>query len=239
MSSKAKPEAKVAVLKGQEAEDKVLEYVKKMNRPYGAVDVAANLKGAVPKTATQKILVALAEKGDLVQKTYGKTTFFVYNQAKIECMPMEKISELKQELSTIEDENKLLTAEMKTLTTELAKLKASPTDQEIDSQIASVEAAISQAAATLEPLRSGAPPISPEELEQVYADWTKWRPEWIRRRKVFMTFWQLATDALPPQDAKSLEEDLGIELDTPEHTALEQGPLCTQPQTNSLKRKRL
>ena len=43
-----------------------------MNRPYGAVDVAANLKGAVPKTATQKILVALAEKGQLVQKVYGK-----------------------------------------------------------------------------------------------------------------------------------------------------------------------
>lgn len=43
-----------------------------MNRPYGAVDVAANLKGAVPKTATQKILVSLAEKGDLVQKTYGE-----------------------------------------------------------------------------------------------------------------------------------------------------------------------
>jgi len=42
-----------------------------MNRPYGAVDVAANLKGAVPKAATQKILVALAEKGELVQKTYG------------------------------------------------------------------------------------------------------------------------------------------------------------------------
>lgn len=43
-----------------------------MNRPYGAVDVSANLKGAVPKTATQKILLALAERGELVQKTYGK-----------------------------------------------------------------------------------------------------------------------------------------------------------------------
>ena len=33
--------------------------------------MAANLKGAIPKTAAQKILVALAEKGELVQKTYG------------------------------------------------------------------------------------------------------------------------------------------------------------------------
>lgn len=43
-----------------------------MNRPYGAVDVAANLKGAVPKATTQKILLSLAEKGELVQKVYGE-----------------------------------------------------------------------------------------------------------------------------------------------------------------------
>ena len=50
-----------------------------MNRPYGAVDVAANLKGAVPKTATQKILVALAEKGELVQKIYGEFFYWPLN----------------------------------------------------------------------------------------------------------------------------------------------------------------
>ena len=77
------------------AEDKVLEYIKRvkstsrssltyltsiiqMNRPFGAVDVSANLKGAVPKTATQKILVALAEKGELVQKTYGMSHHFFF-----------------------------------------------------------------------------------------------------------------------------------------------------------------
>ena len=43
-----------------------------MNRPYGAVDVAANLKGAVPKSAVQKVMVALAEKGELTQKVYGE-----------------------------------------------------------------------------------------------------------------------------------------------------------------------
>jgi hypothetical protein len=46
-----------------------------MNRPFGAVDVAANLKGAVPKATTQKILAALAEKGEIVQKTYGAYVF--------------------------------------------------------------------------------------------------------------------------------------------------------------------
>ncbi|KDR75281.1 hypothetical protein GALMADRAFT_249282 [Galerina marginata CBS 339.88] len=238
MSSKTKPEGKVAVLKGQEAEDKILEYVKRMNRPYGAVDVAANLKGAVPKATTQKILVALAEKGELVQKVYGKTTFFVYNQAKIDCLPNEKITDLQAELSKIEDENQILSGQVKSCSTELAKVKTTPTDSELDTQITIVKEAISKVNDTLLPLRSGAPPITAEELERIYADWSKWRAEWLRRRKVFITFWQLATDALPPQEAKNLEEGLGIEKDTPEHTSLEQGSLCQQPQGNPLKRKR-
>jgi hypothetical protein len=39
--------------------------------------------------------------------------------------------------------------------------------------------------ARLEPLRSGAPLISSEELAQVDGDWIKWRAEWVRRRKIF------------------------------------------------------
>ena len=46
----------------------------------------------------------------------GKTTFFVYNQAKIECLPNEKISELKTELAKNEEENQALAAEVKSLT---------------------------------------------------------------------------------------------------------------------------
>ena len=58
---------------------------------------------------------------------------------------------------------------------------------------------------------------------------------------VASSFWQLATDALPPQDANALAEDLGIEFDTPEHNSLERGSLCTtsgQHSRSNLKRKR-
>jgi 26S proteasome regulatory subunit (ATPase 3-interacting protein) len=110
-----------------------------MNRPYGAVDVSANLKGAIPKTATQKILAALAEKGELVQKVYGqfqavawcqvacvfhtnimtfssgKTSFFVANQANIESISAEQLAALEAEHKVIDEENKFLAAEFKTL----------------------------------------------------------------------------------------------------------------------------
>ena len=43
----------------------------------------------------------------------GKTTFYVYNQSKIDSLPNDKIKELNGELITLEDENKLLSAEVK------------------------------------------------------------------------------------------------------------------------------
>ena len=37
----------------------------------------------------------------------------------------------------------------------------------------------------------------------------------------------MATDALTPQEFSELAEDLGVELDTPEHIAVERGALCS------------
>ena len=39
--------------------------------------------------------------------------------------------------------------------------------------------------AHLDPLRSGTPLVSSSELDTLDADWTRWRAEWIHRRKVF------------------------------------------------------
>ncbi|KII83974.1 hypothetical protein PLICRDRAFT_433744 [Plicaturopsis crispa FD-325 SS-3] len=236
MTTKAKaPDVKI--LKGQEAEDLVLDYVKRMNRPFGAVDVCANLKGAVPKTQTQKILLALTEKEELVMKTYGKTTFFVANQAKIASVPAEQLTALETELKVIEDANKLAAAGLRTVSNELAKIKGTPTDTELDAQIKEVACTTEERVKRLAPLRAGTTLISAEAVAQIDSDWVRWRAEWVRRKKIFIQFWQLVTDTLPPQDATMLAEDLGIEYDTAEHTALERSSLCAV-QSNSLKRKR-
>ena len=116
-------------------------------------------------------------------------------------------------------------------------------------------AQIEKARTHLEPLRAGMPLVSAEECEQLEAEWARWRGEWVRRRKIFSTsvpspfipfarfrgasrltiktdacsdrFWSLVTDALTPQEARELGEDLGIERDTGEHEGLEKGPLCS------------
>ncbi|ETW83465.1 hypothetical protein HETIRDRAFT_383528, partial [Heterobasidion irregulare TC 32-1] len=184
-----------------------------MNRPFGAVDVSANLKGAVPKTATQKILLALADKGAVKQKAYGKTTFFVANQDSVDAVPSSKLAALEADCGALEDANKALAAQLKTLSAGLAKIRSAPTDDEL-------------LRARLAPLRAGTPLVSADELARLDADWVRWRSEWAARKRVFATFWALVSDALTPQDARELAEDLGIEYDTAEHDAVERGALC-------------
>jgi 26S proteasome regulatory subunit, ATPase 3, interacting protein len=67
--------------------------------------------------------------------------------------------------------------------------------------------------------------------------WFSWPPH---RDPLLRSFWHMIIDALSPQDAAALAEDLGIEFDTPEHQALERGPLCAKPVAvvSSKKRKR-
>ncbi|KAI6115582.1 Tat binding protein 1-interacting protein-domain-containing protein [Pisolithus croceorrhizus] len=212
-----------------------------MNRPFGAVDISANLKGAVPKTLTAKILAALAEKGEIVQKTYGKTNFYAVNQAKVETLPQEELQALELECKSVEDDNAALSAQVKQLTAEVVKLKSTPTDSEVDERLAEAEVITQRLLESLTPLRTGQPMTSAEDMARIDTDWARWRSEWVRRRKIFNTFWQIATDALSPQEAVALAEDLGIEFDRPEHVELEKGPLCAPvPPSNrtNLKRKR-
>ncbi|KAN0130517.1 Tat binding protein 1(TBP-1)-interacting protein (TBPIP) domain containing protein [Lactarius tabidus] len=226
MTSKAKADVNIKVLKGPDAENKVLDYIKRINRPYGAVDISANLKGAVPKPATQKILLALAEKGDVTQKTYGKATLFVANQNTLGALPEPTIKALADETDSLLESNKALAAEIKAASADLAKMRVAPTDVELASQIEQAETKITKLRTHIEPLRSGTPLVSSAELETLEADWTRWRAEWIGRRKVFYNFWALVADSLSPHDAEQLVEDLGIEHDTSEHVELERGPLC-------------
>ncbi|KAH7903182.1 TBPIP-domain-containing protein [Hygrophoropsis aurantiaca] len=274
-----------------------------MNRPYGAVDVSANLKGAVPKAATPKILVALAEKGALVQKVYGelsgvsgrcafgvvkgavpkaatpkilvalaekgalvqkvygKTSVFAPNQASIP----PAAPGLDAECAALDAAVAQLGAEVARLGGELAKLRSTPTDAELAVQLAETEARIQTLTTRLLPLRARArarndaagpekdgspgtqgpeiaspvrepeiaspahkpeiasPAHKPETvspLRELEADWTRWRGEWLRRRRVFESFWPLLTDALPPAEAEALAEELGIERDGGECLAL-------------------
>ncbi|KZS92560.1 TBPIP-domain-containing protein [Sistotremastrum niveocremeum HHB9708] len=230
MAPKAKdPEEKAKAL--------VLSYLKEVNRPYGAIDITANLKGAIAKTQTPKVLAALAERGEISQKTYAKSIFYVAKQSDLEDIPSDKLKALEEECAAVQDSSKILQTELKSLQQALTKLKSTPTD----SQLSSINAEYASKALLLEerlaPLRAGVRLISAEELANIETKWIQMRAEWISRRKVAKDVWSFFTEDRSPQESVELADTLGIEADSPEHERLERGPLCSTKQSRVLKRK--
>ncbi|KAG8890331.1 hypothetical protein FRB98_009399 [Tulasnella sp. 332] len=189
---------KVLQLKGKEAEERILKYMKEANRPYGAADVSANIKGVVSKPATQKILALLAERGLITQKTYD-----------CDELSSEQFDALEGQIKALEEEVKDLTAKQKQLNSELKEVRSTPKDAELDASNLKMESQIEGLEKALEPLRAGAVPISEAEVLKLEQDWMKWKIEWVSRKKVFKAAWGTATESLDSNEGIELADQLG------------------------------
>lgn len=94
------------------------QYLNKQNRPYNATDLQANLKAKfnISKPAVVKALASLAQKGEIVEKTYGKQVIYAAKQPEEATSgeDMEKLradlAEKKIKLKELNDAQKDLTA---------------------------------------------------------------------------------------------------------------------------------
>ncbi|KAG9005828.1 hypothetical protein FRB94_003898 [Tulasnella sp. JGI-2019a] len=223
--ARTKDAEKAPQLKGKEAEDRIVKYMKEANRPYGAADVSANIKNVVSKPATQKILAALTERGLITTKAYGKTSYYVANQSDCEEISSEQFDTLESQIKALEEEAKDLAAQHKQLNLELKDVRSTPNDAELYASNHEMEHQVEELESALNPLRSGAAPISEDEVLKLDNDWIKWKIEWVSRKKVFKDAWGMATEPLNSSDGAELADQLGIEYDTPEHLDLERSPL--------------
>ncbi|KZP00542.1 TBPIP-domain-containing protein [Calocera viscosa TUFC12733] len=221
-----KKDKDVVALKGKDAEEAILAYMKKVNRPYGSSDISANLKNAVSKLAAQKILQQMADDGKITQKTFGKATIFVAKQDQLETLDPAQMKTMQAELVALKDQLRELNDRVKNgLERELSALRMEPTDDQLGEQVEKAEEQVEKLRAEIEPLRSQAPTATPEEMQQIDDDWNKWRTEWKSRKKIFLDLFSAVTDSHTRDQKEQLETDLCIEYDSEEHIALEKSPL--------------
>ncbi|WVQ93843.1 hypothetical protein IAU59_000921 [Kwoniella sp. CBS 9459] len=226
-----KKEVKEKPVKGDEAEEMVLQYMKETNRPYANADVSANLKNRVPKAAAVKVLATLAEKGQLTVKPYGKQLIYLYNQSLLDVLAPEELATLDQEIketkSDLEDKRKLL----KQLQTELHSKEALPKTVDLSREIERVKTENEITLRALLPFRgdtNGAAvnPLSAEDTKRIDADFNKWRKEWVDRRKVYKEIFGMLSDGGQVSDKTTFEEDQGITPDDEDAVDVEQGEFC-------------
>ncbi|WVF66221.1 hypothetical protein IAT40_000961 [Kwoniella sp. CBS 6097] len=226
-----KKEPKEKPVKGDEAEEMVINYMKDINRPYANADVSANLKNRVPKAAAVKVLATLADKEQLTVKAYGKQLIYLYNQKLLDVLAPEELATLDQQIketkSDLEEKRKLL----KQLQTELHNKEALPKTVDLSSEISRVKSENAITLKALLPFRgdsNGAPinPLSAEGTKRIDADFNKWRKEWVDRRKVYKEIFGMLSEGGQVNDKAAFEEDQGITPEDEDAIEIEQGEFC-------------
>lgn len=109
-----KKKESIPLIKGQEAEDLVKQYLEEQYRPYSVSDLVLNMHNKVNKATMIKCLDSLVSQNIILSKTYGKMVYYVYKEKEIEAeqtedtLNMEVINQIKEKLEEATKETREL-----------------------------------------------------------------------------------------------------------------------------------
>ncbi|BGP14656.1 hypothetical protein JCM10213v2_002605 [Rhodosporidiobolus nylandii] len=201
-------------LKGDQAEELVLTYLKEQNRPYGATDLSANLKNRVSKPQAQKALASLADKGEILAKTWGKTTVYCALQDGEDELSPEDLAELEEKIEALKTEEQKLKEDARVMSTR--KMDAGKTFKtvHIAGAAQTMEAKAAALAATLATRKSAAASsasnpsatLSASALTALSAQYTSLLALATQRRKLVLDIEGLLLEGLEKKKGRDEEE---------------------------------
>ncbi|KAG0140886.1 hypothetical protein CROQUDRAFT_664600 [Cronartium quercuum f. sp. fusiforme G11] len=220
---------KVEVMKGVEAENKILEYLAEQNRPYNATDLAANLR-VIKKPEVTRCLTSLHESQKIEMKLFGKQQIFCCKQSGSTSTSDEELQKMKTDLLNAKEELKALNDKKTALELQLTRLKSGPTTAQIPSVKEALEIQadglreqlrVLKEANANEELKRQAEPKSKEEIEKLDADLEKCKAMWLTRKKIGLQVINTLTENIPDEEVRAcFTSQLGIEFDGPALTQI-------------------
>ncbi|KAJ3124207.1 hypothetical protein HK098_001322 [Nowakowskiella sp. JEL0407] len=217
------PKAKTEKISDEKAQEILLEYLKKTNRPYNAVDLVANLHNVVAKTIAVKALNALHEKGLIHAKTYGKQVIYVAKQADENAPTSEEIVEVDSKINSLTEEKVSLSDKTKQIQTQLNSLASSLTLEQLQKKYEELKRENEIKQKRLDDLQEGKQVVSEEERITADKELERMRKEWKWRKAKFDEIWDQIAENAP--DPKGLLLELGIETDQQHNVSLAKDPL--------------
>ncbi|TMW61327.1 hypothetical protein Poli38472_012518 [Pythium oligandrum] len=208
----ATPEKPAATIKGDPTTH-VLEYMRKMNRPYSMLNVFENLHRAIAKPALTKILDTLADKEELASKTYGKAKIYYMNQNRLPVPSEAERRDVEDQIKQVEADCITLEQELKTAEAALAGINSQMSDADLDKTLAELTeeaATLETKLATLE--RPDRVPVSPGRKDALKRKFTTYRTAWVARKRIVMDAVNQIADGMEKKP-KAICELVGIETD--------------------------
>ncbi|CAG8751576.1 4199_t:CDS:2 [Dentiscutata erythropus] len=197
------------------AEQKVLDYLRKQNRPYSATDISNNLHGAVTKAIAQKVLTSLVDKEEVVCKPYGKQLVYVISQEQFESPSPDELNNMDVEIEDLKKEANDYKERNKQLQSVLSGLTNSLTNEQVEEKLKTLAEKNNRNEERLQELKSGTKSVSVEDKNHIEALYAKNRKLWRQRKRMFDEIFAQIADATEKK-TRELMDDLGIETDPEE-----------------------
>ncbi|XP_066998730.2 homologous-pairing protein 2 homolog [Anabrus simplex] len=194
--------------------DAVLKYLRDQNRPYSANDIFMNLHKEYGKTAVQKSLDYLVEKGKIKEKVYGKQKVYAVlqnDETASENMGKE-LNELDSQIGQATIELTSVDQELKASEILLRDILSTSTTEEALKEQKQIHERIKNLSAKLDTLSQNVAPVSPQERERIKKEYEKNLKEWRKRKLLCMDIVNSILEGYP-KSKKALLEEIGVETD--------------------------
>ncbi|KAL5043403.1 hypothetical protein BDW71DRAFT_119646 [Aspergillus fruticulosus] len=176
----------------------ILDYLRKQNRPYSAIDISTNLHNKVTKTYAVKALRELHQKKEIECRVAGKQTVYHALQEEIDEVGPHTIAAMDREIESLQEQLSGLKENEKKIQGELNSLNAVPLLSELRIEIKKLEREKESLAARLAKAHGdGSAEVSPQEKEKVRKDWKIWKNQDRVRAKICRDLWRKCSETLP------------------------------------------
>ncbi|SAM09414.1 hypothetical protein [Absidia glauca] len=185
--------------------DDLLQFLRRVNRPYSATDMCTHLQGKYTKTSIGKALEKLIDQDMIVSKTFGKAVIYTVKQEKTTDVGDDQA--LAKELETTTERLQTLRGENRQRQQRLAKLKSVPKTDDAKTQLEqtlAANASMQQQIAEFE--QKGIVQISAEERQRVDRLLGSHRKLWSQRRRLFKDILGAMMENMPLKKSELLEE---------------------------------
>ncbi|CAG5148165.1 uncharacterized protein ALTATR162_LOCUS2160 [Alternaria atra] len=215
MAPRKKTEEKATA---NEASNMVLEYLRKQNRPYSAIDVSANLHNKVTKASAAKILRDLHEQRAIEGRAAGKQIVYHALQASsilnaVEACTTEQLAALDESILDLRTQTSTLVNTAKNLRSSLSHLNSTLSTADLIANVHTLEMGRVEIETRLDGLRKGkAKKVTATEREAIEKEWKRSARVAKAREKIANDLWAMIEDMLPDQQAKE-EHQKKFDLD--------------------------
>ncbi|KAI4930469.1 uncharacterized protein J4E92_004301 [Alternaria infectoria] len=219
MAPRKKTEEKATA---NEAADLVLEYLRKQNRPYSAIDVSANLHNKVTKASAAKILKDLHEQKAIEGRAAGELgraylqfiSIDNFRQANriprftAEACTTEQLAALDETILDLRTQTTTLVAVAKNLRGSLSSLNSTLSTADLIANVNTLETEKEQIESRLDGLKKGkAKKVTTSEREAIEKEWKKSIRVAKKRQKIVTEMWKEIKENFPdPQEREDQRE---------------------------------